>query len=112
MSPKISRGDLARIAKRHPAIDQDALPIDVPTSTRGGGEPVSQKSPKSIRFAKCPHHVSDGTGRNGGLTGLIALNRDQLVFREHTKRIGSVSVQCPGSGQPAPTSTTDDNDTN
>jgi len=105
-TPKISRGDLARIAKRHDQIDQDALPIDVTDTRPGGGEQVV-KSPKSIAFARCPHHVADGTGRNGGLTGLIALNRDQLVFRDHNKRIGSVTILCPGSGQPAPNKPTD-----
>jgi hypothetical protein len=53
---------------------------------------------KSIDFAKCPHHVSDGTGRNEGLTGLVARDRDTLVFRDHTKRVGKTTVPCPGSG--------------
>lgn len=50
---------------------------------------------KSIKWAVCPHHVQ---GRKK-LTGLIAINQDVLVFRDHTKKVGKHTVPCPGSGQ-------------
>lgn len=96
MSP-ISKGERARIANRHNDIPQDPLPgLDEPGQTTGGGSAVS-RSQKSVRFAKCPHHVSVDR-----LTGLVIAAKGQLVFRDHNKTIGKHVVPCPGSGEPAP----------
>lgn len=98
----IKSGDLSKIAKRHSDIPQDALPIEVPEPPKANGGTASAKSAPSVRFAKCPDHVADK------LTGVIALSRDEHVFRDHTKHIGKVTVQCPGSGRPAPADPADD----
>lgn len=90
--------DLNRIRKRHPEIPQEPLPgFDTPTPTTGGGKAVKRnRSPKSVEFARCPHHVP-GHGAQGGLTGLIRAG-NHLIFRDHYKRIGNTTVLCPGSG--------------
>lgn len=66
------------------------------------------RSPKSVRFAKCPFHTADATSRNGGLTGLVLASRGVLIFRDHTKKVGRVTMPCPGSGKPAPEETQGD----
>lgn len=57
------------------------------------------RAQKSIDYAFCPHHRHDGTGARGGMTGLIAVDSKTVAFRPHTKRVGKVTVPCPGSGQ-------------
>lgn len=58
-----------------------------------------RRAQKSIDWAVCPHHKSDGLGTKGGMTGLIALDNKTVAFRHHTKKVGRVTVTCPGSGQ-------------
>jgi len=55
---------------------------------------VKTTAQKSIKWAVCPSHVSNGKK----LTGLIAIDRDTLVFRDHTKKVGKHTMPCPGSG--------------
>lgn len=62
-------------------------------------EPTKTRTQSSIDYAFCPKHTSDGTGRHGGMTGLIAVDRHTVAFREHTKRVGNVTMRCPGSGE-------------
>ncbi len=53
---------------------------------------------KSIAWATCPHHVSYDVGSKEGKTGLIALDSRTLAFRPHFKKVGKITVPCPGSG--------------
>lgn len=94
MTARITAGELARIRDKTNGIHQDALPIDIP-HTGGGEEAVKSRTQKSIQWAKCPHHTPSGKNQ---LTGLIAIDNKTLVFRDHTKKIGRHTIQCPGSG--------------
>lgn len=99
MKPRIQVGELSRVRDRSKGIDQDALPLDVDPSDLGGGEDVvTSRAQKSIDWAHCPHHRHDGAGAKGGMTGLIALDNKTLAFRDHSKKVGKVTVPCPGSG--------------
>lgn len=92
-------GDLEKVQKRHADIDQDALPgLDDVDPGRAPGGDVKRRSPKSVAFAVCPHHLLDRAARNDGKTGLVRDADGELVFREHTKRIGAGTITCPGSG--------------
>jgi len=50
----------------------------------------------SIKWALCPRHNPDPLRR---LTGLIAIDNKTLAFRDHTKKVGKVTIPCPGSGE-------------
>ena len=95
----ISPAELARIRTRHADIEQDTLPLEIddtpPQSDRGSE--VRTKTIKSVKWAKCPHHTPSGKAQ---LTGLIRLNTNTLVFRDHTKTVGKHTITCPGSGEP------------
>ncbi|VXB82660.1 hypothetical protein [Aeromicrobium sp. 9AM] len=56
---------------------------------------MKERPLKSVAWARCPNHVPGGKNQ---LTGLVHDN-GQLVFRDHTKRVGKQTVPCPGSGQ-------------
>lgn len=94
--PTISASEIARIAKRHDDIPQDALPVaEVPARDASDDEGAKTKAPKSVRWKQCPHHTPSGKKQ---LTGLV-LDGSSLVFREHRKSIGKFLVRCPGSGK-------------
>lgn len=90
--------DITRVAKRHTDIPQDALPFKVDPTSGGGEDVVKNRAQKSIDWAHCPHHRHDGVGAKGGMTGLVALDNKTLAYRDHTKKVGKVTVPCPGSG--------------
>src|SRR5690349_17658830 len=91
MSERITQAELNRIAKRHKDIPQDGL-FDLPAT--GGGTKPKVKRPRSLAFAPCPECHAPGNR----LTGLIAKAQDVLMFRDHTRRVGRVSLPCSGSG--------------
>lgn len=96
----ISDADMARIRARHSDIPQDPLPdVAWPEPTGGAkGERRAYRGTPSTRFARCPKHVAPGDG----LTGVIPGPGGIEVFRAHTKRVGSRTIPCSGSGSAAP----------
>lgn len=54
---------------------------------------MKTRTPRSVKWAKCPRCNATK------LTGLIHNGPTELVFRDHTKKIGNQTVPCPGSGQ-------------
>lgn len=94
----VSSRDLEAVRKRHADIPQDPLPIEGLDLAELAAEPVEvRKEPRSERWAKCPHHEPDKRAKRQ-LTGLYQVGPDEWVFREHTKRIGKLTLTCPGSG--------------
>lgn len=90
----ISPAEVERISRRHADIPQDALPVEdveriEPTKAS------KSKSPRSVKWKKCPRHTPSGKKQ---LTGLVMVDGETLVFRDHTKTIGRHTVPCPGSG--------------
>lgn len=90
----ISESDIAKVRSRHADVPQDALPFDVPNLTKKPRQGRGQTE-TSVEFGTCPSHVPSP----GKMTGLV-YSGNVLVFREHTKRVGKVTVRCPGSGMP------------
>jgi hypothetical protein len=90
--------DLSKIQKRHADIPQDSLlgleEVDAGTALA----PVKRKTAKTAGYAVCPSHRFERTARNDGKTSLVRDADGELVFREHTKRVGSMTLRCPGSG--------------
>lgn len=94
----MSTGDaiLRKIAARHPDIPQDPLPIDIPDPPpTSSGEESTQKRVRSVQWAPCPWHVD--TSKRG--TGMVYGPTGELVFREHSRRVGRRTLRCPGSGR-------------
>lgn len=101
-SPYVSHADMRKVAARHSDIPQDSLPglENVRDESRSKQrDPSKQKTVPSIRRAKCPQHKGKG---DDDLTGVVINALGTEVFREHTKRVGSHSLRCPGSGTLAP----------
>lgn len=94
--------DLEIVASRHPDIPQDALPGIASAAHAPASSAADVRPTKSVDFAVCPAHELDVTQRNEGKTGLIRTADGHVVFRDHTKRLGSVSVPCSGSGTVPP----------
>jgi hypothetical protein len=86
------------IKRRHNDIPQDPLPLgelEVVNTKRKSGS--KQRSPRSIRFVKCPKCLADKA------TGVIKLADGSEVFRDHNKVLNSgMRIQCSGSGKVAP----------
>jgi hypothetical protein len=96
---RISTGELSRIRDKTRDLEQDALPLhDDPAANGGGDEAVKNRTQKSIDYAECPHHKHDGSGPRAGMTGLIAIDNKTVAFRPHSKKVGKVTIPCPGSG--------------
>lgn len=90
-TPRVTPAELKRIAKRHGDIPQDGL-FDSPTpltkTTR------KAKTLPSLAFAPCPQCHAPGNR----LIGLIAHTEDAVIFRDHRRRVGKISMPCSGSG--------------
>lgn len=96
---RLSSGDLSRVRDKFADLPQDALPLEVDPTSGGGEETVKNRNQESIDWAFCPRHRHDGLGAKGGMTGLVAIDNKTVAFRAHTKKVGKVTVPCPGSGQ-------------
>lgn len=92
MSELLSPGELAKIRRRHNDIPQEAL-FDPPALT-SDRKPKRDKQPKSIAYATCPEHV--GERKTGLITGP---ELGTVIFRDHTRKVGKVSMHCAGSGR-------------
>lgn len=86
----------AAVRRRHPHIEQDPLPLDLPQRP-GGAEPTKGKGPASVRFAPCPQCHADKP------VGVVRLPDGSEVFREHNKVLArGRRIRCSGSGEVAP----------
>ena len=83
---KVTPGDIAKVRKRHPNIEQEGL-FDGPEPKRPAKSRTAA-GPRSVAYAPCPEHPI------GSMVGLVLTGVDTYAFRDHSRRIGKVTVPC------------------
>jgi hypothetical protein len=100
----MSDPDRDKIARRHPAIQQDPLPFKIKPPSSGERKLEKRQITRSIRTAPCPQCCGpQGSNKKIGVTrDAVGIER----FRDHDHfTVGGRRIPCSGSGTEAPART-------